>query len=437
MIPDSRKVFFALLLAAAGLVAFHPVGRFADAGTRPGHFGISQQSMSDTFIYNLLQQCPDLFSNIQGNQEALGIQVIYTLIDRDKKGRPVFSSHRYGVDTARYYYPASTVKLPVAILALQRLNELKIPGLDKNSTMITGSAGGMQTEVCNDPSSPDGRPSIAHYVKKILLVSDNDAFNRLYEFLGQEYINKTLHQMGYNQVQIIHRLDISLPEEENRFTNPVRFIDSSGQLLYEKMAERSQLVYAPRDTRMGKGYLKAGQLVNEPFDFSKKNRFTLEELNGMVRSVMFPESVPANQRFNLTREDYTFLRRYMSMMPPESVSPVYDTSEHWDTYVKFLLYGSEKGTAKPGIRIFNKVGDAYGFLIDGAYIMEPESNVEFMLSAVIYCNSDGIFNDDHYDYDSVGLPFMKNLGQVILEYERTRVRKNKPDLSQFLFNYKD
>jgi hypothetical protein len=303
--------------------------------------------------------------------------------------------------------------------------------------MITGSAGGMQTEVCNDPSSPDGRPSIAHYVKKILLVSDNDAFNRLYEFLGQEYINKTLHQMGYNQVQIIHRLDISLPEEENRFTNPVRFIDSSGQLLYEKMAERSQLVYAPRDTRMGKGYLKAGQLVNEPFDFSKKNRFTLEELNGMVRSVMFPESVPANQRFNLTREDYTFLRRYMSMMPPESVSPVYDTSEHWDTYVKFLLYGSEKGTAKPGIRIFNKVGDAYGFLIDGAYIMEPESNVEFMLSAVIYCNSDGIFNDDHYDYDSVGLPFMKNLGQVILEYERTRVRKNKPDLSQFLFNYKD
>ena len=152
---------------------------------------------------------------------------------------------------------------------------------------------------------------------------------------------------------------------------------------------------------------------------------------------MFPESVPANQRFNLTLEDYRFLRRYMSMMPAESVSPVYDSSEHWDTYVNFLLYGSEKGTAKPGIRIFNKVGDAYGFLIDGAYIIEPETNVEFMLSAMIYCNSDGIFNDDHYDYDSVGLPFMKNLGQVILEYERTRVRKNKPDLSQFLFDYKD
>lgn len=437
MIPVSRKVFFALLLGTAGLVAFQPPSRSVNAGNRPGNFGIFQPAMPDTFIYNLLQKHPDLFNKVIENTEALGVQVIYTRIDRDKKGRPVFTSHRYGVDSARYYYPASTVKLPVAILALQRLNELKIPGLDKNSTMITGSAGGMQTEVCNDPSSPDGRPSIAHYVKKILLVSDNDAFNRLYEFLGQEYINNTLHQMGYNQVQIIHRLDISMQEEENRFTNPVKFIDSAGQLIYEKKAERSQLVYVPRDTRMGKGYLKAGQLVNEPFDFSKKNCFTLEELNGIVRSVMFPESVPANQRFNLTLEDYRFLRRYMSMMPAESVSPVYDSSEHWDTYVKFLLYGSENGTAKPGIRIFNKVGDAYGFLIDGAYIIEPETNVEFMLSAMIYCNSDGIFNDDHYDYDSVGLPFMKNLGQVILEYERTRVRKNKPDLSQFLFDYKD
>lgn len=393
--------------------------------------------MSDTFIYNLLRKYPALFDSVLNNREQLGIQIIYTQVDRDKKGKPVFTEHRFGVDAGRYYYPASTVKLPVAILALQRLNELKIAGLEKNSTMITGSAGGLQTEVCNDPSSPDGRPSIAHYIKKILLVSDNDAFNRLYEFLGQEYINNSLHRMGYQQVQLIHRLEISLPEEENRFTNPVRFMDTAGKLLYEKTAERSQLVYALRDIKMGKGYMKGGELVNEPFDFSKKNRFTLEELNQIIKSVMFPESVPAAQRFNLTTDDYAFLRRYMSMMPQESVAPVYDPVENWDTYVKFLIYGSGKGESKPGIRIFNKVGDAYGFLIDGAYIIEPETKVEFLLSAVIYCNSDGIFNDDHYDYETIGLPFMKNLGQVILDYERTRVRKINPDLSQFLFNYKD
>lgn len=393
--------------------------------------------MSDSFIYNILQKYPACFNEVLKQSDSLGIQVIYTRIDRDRKGRPAFTEHRFGVDPDRYFYPASTVKLPVAVLALQRLNELKIAGLDKNATMITGSAGGRQTEVTTDPSAPDGHPSIAHYIKKILLVSDNDAFNRLYEFLGQEYINNTLHRMGYDQAQLIHRLEVSLTEEENRFTNPVRFLDVRGNLLYEQAAQKSRLVYAPRNTKLGKGYIKAGQLVNEPFDFSIKNRLALEELNSIVRSVLFPGSVPAAKRFNLTEDDYHFLRKYMSMMPGESSSPVYDPNENWDTYVKFLLYGSERGAARPGIRIFNKVGDAYGFLIDAAYIIEPETNVEFMLSAVIYCNSDGIFNDDHYDYDQIGLPFMKHLGEVILEYERTRVRKYKPDLSPFRYNYKD
>jgi len=396
---------------------------------------IRDQNTSDTFIHSLLAKYPEFFSSALANRDKLGIQVIYTEINRSKKGKVKFTDHYFNLDSGRYFYPASTVKLPVAILALQRLNELKIAGLDKNTTMITGAGNGQQTEVNNDPSAPDGRPTIAHYIKKILLVSDNDAFNRLYEFLGQEYINNSLHKMGYTSVQIIHRLDISLSEEENRHTNPIKFIDTSGKVIYEKAAEKSRLVYAQRDTKLGKGFYRGGQLVNEPFDFSKKNRFTLAELHGILKSVMFPDAVPANRRFNLTKEDYTFLHRYMSMMPGESKSPVYETADYWDNYVRFLYYGSEKGKADPAIRIFNKAGDAYGFLIDGAYIADLENNVEFLLSAVIHCNSDEIYNDDKYEYESVGLPFLKNLGRVICQYERTRVRKNKPVLSSLVIDY--
>ena len=90
---------------------------------------------------------------------------------------------------------------------------------------------------------------------------------------------------------------------------------------------------------------------------------------------------------------------------------------------------------KDGIRIFNKVGDAYGFLIDAGYFADYNNNVEFMLSAVIHCNSDGIFNDDKYDYDSVGLPFMKHLGQVIYDHELQRNRKVIADLNKFRVNY--
>jgi hypothetical protein len=150
--------------------------------------------------------------------------------------------------------------------------------------------------------------------------------------------------------------------------------------------------------------------------------------------VLFPESAAANQRFNLTQDDYSFIRHYMSMMPHESDHPAYDSTYH-DTYVKFLLYGAEKIKTNPDIRIFNKPGDAYGFLIDAAYIADFKNNVEFMLSAAIYCNSDGILNDDKYEYETIGLPFMKHLGQAVYEYELKRKRSFIPDLSTFQFNY--
>lgn len=401
------------------------------------HFKSDGENPVDTFMTSLLAKYPQFFGAILKKKEELRVQIIYTQIDRGKKGKIKFTDHFYNLDTGNYFYPASTVKLPVAILALQKLNELNLPGLDRNSTMVTGSSENGLIQVCNDPSTRNGPPTIAHYIKEIFLVSDNDAFNRLYEFLGQEYINNSLHKMGYKDAQIIHRLNISLTEDQNRLTNPVGFYDSSGKLIYKKPAERSKLAYATRNTKIGKGYYKGGTLINEPFDFSMKNRLSLPDLHQMIRALLFPEAVPEQQRFNLTEDDYTFLRKYMSMMPPESSFPFYGAPDYWDTYVKFLLYGAEKGKAEPTIRIFNKTGDAYGFMIDAAYIADYKNNIEFQLSAVIYCNSDGILNDDKYDYAGVGLPFMKNLGRVIYEYELGRRRKKMPDLSLFQYSYKD
>ena len=99
------------------------------------------------------------------------------------------------------------------------------------------------------------------------------------------------------------------------------------------------------------------------------------------------------------------------------------------------MFGNTKEAMPKNIRIFNKVGDAYGFLLDNAYIVDFANGVEFMLTTVIYCNEDGIFNDDKYDYDTVGFPFMANLGDVIYNYEINRKKKVKPNLSKFKINY--
>lgn len=394
-------------------------------------------SKAGDLLTSLLKSNPQYFENILKYQKEWNVQIIYTQINKGANGIPAFAHHFWNADAGKYFYPASTVKLPLVLLALQKLNELKDKGINMYSTILTEAAFSGQSAVFNDPESMDGRPCIAQYIKKILLVSDNDAYNRLYEFVGQEYINKEMRKKGYTSVQILHRLNIFLTEEENRHTNPVKFYDDKGHVLYEQPQQRNITAHTARKDSMGLGYYKAGKLIKSPMDFSKKNRISLEDLHKVIISLVFPGKINATERFNITEADRLFVLKYMSQYPTESLYPPYyaDTANYWPAYCKFLLFGADRKPLPGNIRIFNKVGDAYGQVIDVAYIADFKNKIEFFLSAVIYCNSDGILNDDKYDYKTIGLPFMKNLGQVIYDYELKREYKIKPDLSSVLFTY--
>lgn len=397
------------------------------------------QAPDSTFLETLMRTRPAQFGDILAHPETYEVQVLYTQIDRDRRNRPTFRTFSYGFDKTRYFYPASTVKLPTAVLALEKLNKLNVKGLTRDSPMLTGAAYERQTPVARDSTAANGLPSVGHYVKKILLVSDNDAHNRLYEFLGQQYLNETLRAKGFPETRIVHRLQVGMTREQNRRTNPVQFLGPDGKVVYEQPMVVSENEYAPdAPIKKGKGFLRGGALVNEPFDFTYNNFFPLDEQHNLLKALLFPEAVAPKMRFELTKDDYRFLYRYLSELPTESKFPNYSKPDYWPTYCKFLLFGSEKDAVVPkSLRIFNKVGDAYGFLLDNAYVVDFDRGIEFMVSVVIHCNQDGIYNDDRYDYDTVGFPFMKHLGQLLYDHEAQRPKKRKPDLSKFRLDYPD
>ncbi len=396
---------------------------------------MKDKARTDPFLEKLLSGHPEHFDGILKNRKTLNVQVIYTQINRDRNNGPEFTDYYFNLDSSQYFYPASTVKMPTALLALQKLNELSLTGVTKSTTMITEAGYSGQSSTYNDPESADGRPTIENYIKKIFLVSDNEAFNRLYEFLGQEYLNEQLHKMGYTDAQILHRLEISLSEDENRHTNPINFLDSNNNVLFAQPMQYNETKYAARNDSLGQAHYRSGKFVEGAMDFSRKNRISLQDLHQVLRSIIFPNSVAPKQRFNIPNSDYHFVRKYMSEFPGESIYPPYDPPSYYDAYGKFLFYGSQKEPLPKNIRIFNKEGDAYGELLDIAYVVDFDKKIEFFLSAAINCNTNGIVNDDNYDYDNIGFPFMKNLGRVIYDYESERNRVNPPDLSEFKIDY--
>lgn len=361
------------------------------------------------------------------NADEHEIQIIYTQIDRDKAGIPTFTDYSWKLDSYRYYYPASTVKMPVAALALERINELQIEYLHSGSPMKSLAARKIQTADFLDADSETGFQSVDHYVKQIFLVSDNNAFNRLYEWLGQEYIYKKLQEKGFQQSRIIHRLSVSgFDTLENQYTNPVSFYKEDGKLLYHKGLVKSKAPHKPLsqkvfNTLKGKGYYDSSldSVLMTPFDFGHKNFISLSDLHGILKSIIFHEYLTSHQRFNISSEDRKRLLKYMGMRPRESEHPSYDSTYN-DSYVKFFMFGTDSMQIPASIRIFNKVGWAYGYLTDIAYIVDLENNVEFLLSATIHVNENQIYNDGNYEYNRIGLPFFDLLGSYIYELELER-----------------
>ncbi len=363
------------------------------------------------------------------------LQIIYTQIDRDRTNKPTFTNYYFHVDSTAYFNPASTVKLPLALLSLEKLNALKNPQLTRETAMQFDSAYSGQTREWTDPTAQSGYPSIAHLIRKTMLVSENDPYSRMYEFVGQQAINRSLHAKGYVDTRITHRF-VRLTPDQNRHTNPVRFIRPDGTTIYAQPAAYNP---DPFDTRrtdtLGIGYYVGDSLVRQPFDFTGRNKLPLESLQRMLQSVLFPQSVPARQQFGLTPDDYRFMKQYLSQFPGETNYPKYDSAQYYDSYVKYFFMDSLHRKLPAGVRVFNKVGWAYGFLTDASYVADFRHNIEYMLSATIYVNKDGILNDDKYDYASIGTPFLYQLGQTIYQHELARKRKNAPDLSAFRIDY--
>ena len=370
---------------------------------------------------------------ISENKEQLGapaedpekfeLQIIYTQIDRDANNVPTFTSHKFNVDKNQYFYPASTVKMPTAILTLEKLKQIDI---SRTHPFQIDSIRPPQRPLDADSTAENGLPSMGHFVKKIFIVSDNDAHNRMYEFLGQEYLNETLRKKGFENTKIIHRIGPSgfpFDHEANKYTNPYKLIGEDNEILYEQ-----DELYALYDdypvvsgTEKGIGYYDSRRdtIINEPFDFSNKNFINLSELESSLRRVIYPKLFKDSEQFKFSSDQRDFLLSTMKKTP-DQYEYHRGHEEYYDSYVKFFMFGDSKDSIPNHIEISNKVGWAYGYLTDCAYIRDTENNIDFFLTATIHVNRNSIYNDGIYEYESIGLPFLAELGRLIYRYELSK-----------------
>ena len=349
----------------------------------------------------------DFLKEIIKDKEDYEIQILLTKIDQ-YNSKVDFQEYRYQLDDNKYFYPASTIKLPIVVLTLKKINELRSKGSEITlKSKITLNYKDDYSELV----IRDSITSFQNLIADVFLVSDNSASNILIDFIGYNYFNHEMENAGFDKTYLNHKF------------NPDPYVNSTWQIsdldnnIISSINDNQKIIKADEKTNgLEKGerrYFK-GEILDESLNFSEKNRSSITDMHNLIKYIFYPEIFDSTNTFNLNVEDYDFLRYWMSRFTYEDIGEKFIGDENFfETYNKFFIHGDEQSVSNEQIRVYNKIGQAYGTSIDNGLIKNYQDNVEFILTATIYTNKNKVINDNLYEYDDLAVPFLAKLSRAI------------------------
>jgi len=341
------------------------------------------------------------------DKEDYEIQVMLTKVSHDNT-KIDFQNYQYQHDENQYFYPASTIKLPIVVLTLKKINELRSKGSDVTlkSKIILNNVDNYSNFKLQDSIT-----SFQNLIADIFLVSDNSASNILIDFIGYNYFNDEMQNAGFDRTYLNHKFN---PDPYANSTWQISDLDNN---MISSINDNQKIIKADDKTNgLDKGERRYfnGEILDESLNFSEKNRFSITDMHNLIKYIFYPEIFDKANTFNLNVEDYDFIRYWMSRFTYEDIGEKFIGDEKFfETYNKFFIHGDEQSVSNEQIRVYNKIGQAYGTSIDNGLIKNYQNNVEFILTSTIYTNKNKVINDNLYEYDDIAEPFLAKLSRAI------------------------
>ncbi len=341
---------------------------------------------------------------------SLRLQLLVAVLDPKTK---TLTRHAFRPD-AEYFYPASAIKLPLAVVALAAMNE-RLDGPVHRMTRLmrcrydkSGCEPPPEDEDRERDRDEDGKYKhkklrVGQEIQKMLSYSDNDSYNRLWDIVGHRDANERAASLGLSSVRFHHRMNA--PADKSVDTQRVTLLPPAGRaVVVDKRHSDLTLAATPvPGLDIGKGWNAGGKLVELPLSFAQKNYVSLAELQRILLSIVLPEH-PEALKLPLDDDQRQLLIGAMTA----KLESKKNAAEHHPLSPGVLEVLDPK-TA----RYVGKSGRAYGFHLENAYIENVTTGRAAFIAVTVYANPNEILNDDDYGYDDLSKPLLAKLGRVL------------------------
>lgn len=417
------------------------------------------------------------FSKIFKKHKDFRLEIMVTQIDRNTaNGIERLKRYHFG-DSLSYFYPASIVKLPASIFLLEKIREqLKNGSVESfvyfDSALFCGNNRyenyyPLYHRVTQKESFRDFAKRMhvpADYVFKLnghlhpdsllplntsirlsewkyqltlrdlliamLVYSDNDAFNKVYEIISQDFLLMRFRELNYKS-RIVRRLMYCPPGSDTLAPEYTLTDRDSVTVLVQTRSKSisSRMRFESEPVLVGKRHMEGDRLVKGGKDFANHNWVRLNEMHYLLEKLVLHEHIDQDKRLRIGPFEQRTLLRLLGNHPREITRMRTKSFDGLpDAYLNFLLFGGTEENIPDHLRSINVAGWAFGFTTDCAYIIDTKTKSEIFISARIYTNKDKVIGNDKYEYDKIARPFLKRLGQVILEKEQKREKETLPHL---------
>jgi hypothetical protein len=342
--------------------------------------------------------------------EKYRFQVLYGAINEGAK--PTLERHGYRAD-AEYFFPASSMKVPIVLAAYERIGAVRAagkPSLTRDATMRIFPVG---------KTTEPYVTTLAHETWRALIVSDNSSANRLLGLVGHREAHETLWKLGLPSVRI-HTGFATGGDIDPAEVSPRIAFSGDGDVTGEIPARQSDLALPATlatGLDIGQASIVDGRRVPGPLSFADKNAIRLRELQDALVRIMRPDLLAANAHAGVAcPDDMAYVRQALGTLPSASGLAGFDRNVVADYQLSPFLRGIERVRARGHFELYAKVGQAFGFLIANAYVVDKDTGRAFFLIASVYANPDETMNDDLYAYTEISFPVLADVGEAFSRY---------------------
>jgi hypothetical protein len=342
---------------------------------------------------------------VLGNPAAWQPQVLLTRCRREGGQWRALPTQSFGLRPRQWFAAASWVKLPLAGLLLEELDRR---GLDLAAGALRLEVDGTAACAPLPATQPGGWP-LAGLLQAMLVVSDNLAYNALFELLGSDAIHARLRELGFPNIRMATRLGCPQPRSPGKLAARLR--DARGAVVWESPAQPRETFqrFPHGNAGAGRAWAEAGRVIPGAHDFSDSNFIPLADVHHMT--LEFGGGV--GLLFELSAPPRRWLADTLSLVPRQAAGLSAEQRALPDEHSKWLLPLEAGGHFPPQLRIHSKNAQSYGWIGDSAFIADERAGRACALTIVLFVDRDGVLNDGVYDYAGTGRPFLREVGGAL------------------------